>query len=159
MSSVVFHAVATDFHRFGWPLFRHPDWFVTLRTLLLFRRRSRSWHVSDSKTNNAHSVVDDIVHRISPANCVEDASCSAYRNKADFNHERGHLQCASPCSLWANSGHGAIYSITSSASNCIEYGTVSPSTFAVPRFMTNSNFLGNSNGRSPAFSPLTILAA
>jgi hypothetical protein len=159
MSSVVFHAVATDFHRFGWPLFRHPDWFVTLRTLLLFRRRSRSWHVSDSKTNNAHSVVDDIVHRISPANCVEDASCSAYRNKADLT-TKGDI-----CSALAHVRFGPIADMAPSirsprrpaiASNM---GPVSPSTFAVPRFMTNSNFLGNSNGRSPAFSPLTILAA
>ena len=50
------------------------------------------------------------------------------------------------------------HSITSSASNCIEFGTVSPSSFAVPRLTTSSYFFGSSNGRSPTFSPLTIAA-
>src|SRR5262245_13291932 len=72
--------------------------------------------------------------------------------------ESGHVRCKHRCPLWANSGHGATHSITSSARSCIEFGTLSPSTFAVPIFMTSSYFLGNSNGKSPGFSPLTILA-
>src|SRR6476646_7709506 len=48
----------------------------------------------------------------------------------------------------------ATYSITSSASNCIELGTVSLSVLAVPRLMTNSNLVGCSTGMSPGFSPL-----
>jgi len=52
----------------------------------------------------------------------------------------------------------ATYSITSSASNCIELGTVSPSVLAVPRLMTNSNLVGCSTGMSPGFSPLRIRA-
>src|SRR5262245_9005194 len=73
--------------------------------------------------------------------------------------QKRHVRCNYGCPLWANSGHADRYSITSSASSCIEFGTLSPSTFAVPIFMTSSYFLGNSNGKSPGFSPLTILAA
>ena len=52
----------------------------------------------------------------------------------------------------------ATYSITSSASNCIELGIVSLSVLAVPRLMTNSNLVGCSTGMSPGFSPLRIRA-
>ena len=52
----------------------------------------------------------------------------------------------------------APYSITSSASNCIELGIVSLSVLAVPRLMTNSNLVGCSTGMSPGFSPLRIRA-
>jgi hypothetical protein len=45
------------------------------------------------------------------------------------------------------------YSITSSARSKIDCGTVSPSTLAVLRFTTISNFVGNCTGRSPGFAP------
>ena len=45
------------------------------------------------------------------------------------------------------------YSITSSASNCIELGIVGPSVLAVPRLMTNSNLVGCSTGMSPGSRP------
>jgi len=32
-----------------------------------------------------------------------------------FTPESGHMQCTSACLLWANSGHRAAHSITSSA--------------------------------------------
>ena len=52
----------------------------------------------------------------------------------------------------------ATYSITSSASDCIELGIVSPSVLAVPRLMSDSNLVGCSTGTSPGFSPLRIRA-
>jgi hypothetical protein len=45
------------------------------------------------------------------------------------------------------------YSITSSASNCIEIGTSMPSAFAVLRLITNSNLVGWSTGKLAGFSP------
>src|SRR3954464_5555184 len=50
------------------------------------------------------------------------------------------------------------HSITSSASNCIELGTVSPSAFAVLRLITSSNLVGCMTGKSPGFAPLRILS-
>jgi hypothetical protein len=49
------------------------------------------------------------------------------------------------------------YSITSSAINCTSRVIVSPSSFAVFRFMTNSNLVGCSTGSSEGLAPLRIL--
>jgi hypothetical protein len=57
---------------------------------------------------------------------------------------------------WANRRHRGHYSITSSASNCIEFGTFMPSDLAVLRLITRSNLVGCMTGRSAGFSPLTI---
>ena len=46
------------------------------------------------------------------------------------------------------------YSMTSSASICVEIGTSIPSSLAVFILMTNSNFVGCLTGRSAGFSPL-----
>jgi len=48
------------------------------------------------------------------------------------------------------------YSITSSAIETNPGGTVSPSAFAVLKFMTKSNLVGCSTGKSPGFSPLRM---
>jgi hypothetical protein len=48
------------------------------------------------------------------------------------------------------------YSITSSASICIETGTSIPSALAVFKLMTSSNFVGCSTGRSAGFLPIRI---
>ena len=53
-------------------------------------------------------------------------------------------------------GQNYRYSMTSSASNCIELGTSMPSALAVCRLMTNSNFVDCTTGRSAGFSPLRI---
>ena len=45
------------------------------------------------------------------------------------------------------------YSITSSAKASNLSGMVSPSVFAVPRFITSSNLVGCSTGRSAGFAP------
>ena len=50
------------------------------------------------------------------------------------------------------------YSINSSASNCIEKGTVSPSSFAVFILITNSNLVGCSTGISAGLVPRSILS-
>ena len=49
------------------------------------------------------------------------------------------------------------YSITSSASNWIEFGTSMPSALAVCRLMTNSNLVVCNTGRSAGFAPLRML--
>jgi hypothetical protein len=51
-----------------------------------------------------------------------------------------------------------VHSMTSSAPASKDRGTVSPSVFAVFRFMTNSSFVGCSTGKSPGFAPLNILS-
>lgn len=50
------------------------------------------------------------------------------------------------------------YSITSSACASTRGGIVTPSTLAVLRLITISNFVGCWTGRSPGFSPLKILS-
>jgi hypothetical protein len=50
------------------------------------------------------------------------------------------------------------YSITSSASASSFAGMSRPSTFAVLRLMTSSNFVGCSTGRSAGFAPCRILS-
>jgi hypothetical protein len=64
-----------------------------------------------------------------------------------FTPESGHVRCNYRCPLWANSGHyTSFYSITSSALARSVGGTVRPSTLAVLRLRTNSNFVGCSTG-------------
>src|SRR3974377_2069888 len=50
------------------------------------------------------------------------------------------------------------YSITSSARCRKNKGTSRPSALAFLRLITSSNFVGNSIGKFPAFSPLRILS-
>jgi len=56
--------------------------------------------------------------------------------------------------LWANSGHGATYSITSSARPMSVLGMLSPSAFAVLRLMASWICVICCTGRSATFSPL-----
>src|SRR6516225_3510079 len=49
-----------------------------------------------------------------------------------------------------------LHSITSSASNCREFGTSRPSALAVCRLMTNSNLVDCRTGRSAGFAPFRI---
>jgi len=53
---------------------------------------------------------------------------------------------------------GRAYSITSSASICIEIGTSIPSALAVFMLMTSSNLVGCMTGRSASFAPRRILS-
>jgi hypothetical protein len=50
------------------------------------------------------------------------------------------------------------YSITSSASDRTEFGTLMPSLLATFRLTINSNFVGCSTGKSAGFSPFRILS-
>jgi hypothetical protein len=52
------------------------------------------------------------------------------KSHVHFTPEREHLECSSGCPLWAKSGHGALYSITSPAMEIIPDGTSMPSTRA-----------------------------
>ena len=49
-----------------------------------------------------------------------------------------------------------LHSITSSAATCRLTGTVSPSALAVLRFITSSNLVGCTTGKSAGFSPLRM---
>ena len=48
-----------------------------------------------------------------------------------FTPESGHVRCKNECPLWARSGHGLAYSITSSAIESTPGGTSMPSARAV----------------------------
>ena len=52
----------------------------------------------------------------------------------------------------------AVYSITVSARNRIEFGIFTLSALAVFMLITNSNFVGCSIGMSPGFVPLNIFS-
>jgi hypothetical protein len=64
---VAFHAVVADFRRCGGPRLRHPDWFVAIRTMLPVRRHSWPRHVGDSKADNTHSIVVDVLEHCTPS--------------------------------------------------------------------------------------------
>src|SRR4029078_3869850 len=58
--------------------------------------------------------------------------------------------------LWANSGHQAVYSITSSARASSAGGTDRSRLFAVLRLIASSYLVGACTGKSAGFSPLRI---
>jgi hypothetical protein len=77
--------------------------------------------------------------------------------------ESGHVQCTTPCLLWAISGlmHRSkkdCYSITSSVRASKLYGIVRPSALAVFRLTIVSNLVARSTGRSLGFAPFRILS-
>jgi hypothetical protein len=84
------------------------------------------------------------------------------RRRRQPRSELGHKQTSlspRPCPLCPQEQELApLHSITSSARASSLSGTSRPSALAVLRLMTNSNFVGRSTGRSPAFSPLRILS-
>jgi hypothetical protein len=87
--------------------------------------------------------------------------CPLELQKADMAKKLGEL--GPTCPLRAKSGHlrrskRYCYSITSSARAIIVPGMVMPSSFAVARLMTSSNFVGCSIGNSPGFAPRRILS-
>ncbi len=71
-----------------------------------------------------------------------------------FTPNSGHVRCNYVCLLWANSGHSAIHSITSSASSKNNSGGERPSALAVLRLITSSNLTGDCTDRLPGNSPL-----
>ena len=107
-----------------------------------------------------------------PSVCFHGAACrpqAVHDNAQFYLSSNGHAMSAlspiadmcgatSACPLSANSGHRQFYWITSSARAINAGGTVRPSALAVLRLMASSNFVGNSTGRSPGFSPLRIRA-
>ena len=101
------------------------------------------------------------------------ASLGPNRVKTQISPERSHVsfrqlrtycfadlgpQCARDLSRCSNvSRQSCGYSITSSASNWIEFGTSMPSALAVLRLMRNSNLVICNTGRSAGFAPLRML--
>jgi hypothetical protein len=81
------------------------------------------------------------------------------RQDVRFTPESGHVRCKCGCLLWANSGHRAFYSITSSACCWRCEGTSRPSALAALRLITISNFTGAWMGSSPGFAPLRMRSA
>ena len=70
-----------------------------------------------------------------------------------FTPNSGHVRCNYVCLLWANSGHSAIHSITSSASSKNDSGGERPSALAVLRLITSSNLTGDCTDRLPGNCP------
>jgi hypothetical protein len=84
---------------------------------------------------------------------------SLSKSKSEVFGQSGHCSARLLSALRANCGLMQCnnrQSITSSASNCIEFGTVRPRAFAVLKLITNSNLVSRCTGRSAGFSPLTI---
>ena len=72
--------------------------------------------------------------------------------------QTGHkADIAKPTRLTHTGLGGVAYSITSSARDRIDGGTVRPSAFAVLTLMTSSNVVGCTTGRSAGLAPLRIL--
>jgi hypothetical protein len=82
--------------------------------------------------------------------CVDHFRCTPISRR--FLSPSACLKCAT-CGLLRRT---RAYSITSSASICIETGTSIPSALAVFKLMTSSNFVGCSTGRSAGFLPIRI---
>jgi hypothetical protein len=88
---------------------------------------------------------------------------SALRVGSRFRRPSGSLRKAGPCPIWLGTfASGPVpeaaetYSITLSASASNLGGISSPSTLAVLRLITSSNFADCSIGRSVVFVPLII---
>src|SRR5262249_13807546 len=88
-----------------------------------------------------------------------------FGSKADMCGAKEHVRFAPEsdikcgiveCPLWANSGHCAPYSITSSARPISVFGAVRASAFAVLRLIASSYLVGACTGRSAGFSPLRM---
>src|SRR6516225_9783362 len=78
-----------------------------------------------------------------------------------FTPKSGHWNSLVECLLCAKSRHSALpeerrYSITSSARESSDGGTVRPSALAVLRLITVSYLVGACTGRSAGFSPLRM---
>src|SRR6185295_7889224 len=71
--------------------------------------------------------------------CPAEADICAAIGDVRFTPESGHVRRTSPCPLRAKSGHQL--SMTSSANNRNDSGTVRSSRFAVFRFTTRLNFV------------------
>ena len=85
-------------------------------------------------------------------------SANAVPRQCPLTPESGHVRCTSLCLLWANSGHSAIHSITSSARVIKIGGTVRPIALAALRLITNSNLVGCMTGKSEGLAPFRILS-
>ncbi len=99
------------------------------------------------------------------ANVRDWSSTDLTAPKLDFRSspESGLESDISPCPKSANMrlmhrSKQHFYSITSSACASSVGGTVRPSVFAVLRFMTSSNLVACSTGRSLGLAPLRILS-
>ena len=107
------------------------------------------------------------------AQCIRISHAPAERRRAPIRRAWCELSMVSSCSLLqpvsmkkphrsngslplSASQQKSCYSITSSASSCIELGITTPSAFAVFRLMTRSNLLICCTGSSPGFSPCRI---
>ncbi len=81
---------------------------------------------------------------------------------ADAQHfRRLRTRHQRPCGRTAEQRNefAPVHSITSSASNCIAFGTARPSALAVFRLITSSNLVGCTTGRSAGRAPLRIRPA
>src|SRR5215467_13997669 len=114
--------------------------------------------LANNRIGKAHAILrgailDVLLHAVPSAMIWLSSDCSG-----GIWVGSGHFVAQSRCPLWANSGHRAIHSITSSARASSVGGTVSPSAWAVLRLMINSNRVGCSTGRSAGLAPFKLLS-
>src|SRR6516162_1616519 len=113
--------------------------YVGIKNLPMIGLRTDIVAVSDRYTQ-----VQD--RRARHVRCGSKADIGAPASNVRFVPKADILRC----------GKERRYSMTSSASNCIDVGTSRPRVFAVLRLMTSSNFVGAWIGRSAGFSPLRM---
>ena len=123
------------------------------------RRQDSPWSgvrssVRETASSSAKPTCDDTCPS-TPTRMPATSSVSGRTSYVRFTPKSGHWQRTSPCPLCANSGHRA-YSITSSARESMDGGTVRPSALAVFRLSTSSFLVGACTGRSAGFSPLRM---
>src|SRR6478752_1180440 len=128
------------------PLQRFRCEFPTHWNRELFRRISESWR-ENRKFYPAETENHRRMRFLRTKSPLDDVRCYP---------ESGHRSRASACPLCANSGHGAVHSITSSARAKSLLGISNLSAFAVLRLITNSNLADCTTGKSPGFSPFRI---
>ena len=117
------------------------DPLVMPSVLSIFHARGRPTAVGQKRTN--HRRLKSTFVR-----CYSNSGQTLVWLECPLSAKSGLMQCSKQ----------HLYSITSSARESSDGGTVRPIAFAVLRLMTNSNLVGCSTGRSPGLAPLKILS-
>jgi hypothetical protein len=130
----------------GWSPFPLQDITTTATGLLCWRDS----HPLEWQLASLHLLL----HRDGLAPSTPCRSPGALR----FAPINGHRQAVSACPFRATRRHRHSYSITSSARSRNASGIVRPSALVALRLITNSNFVGCSNGRSAGLAPFKILS-
>ena len=87
------------------------------------------------------------------SNCDQDRSTPMSASTSSGQTAAYALACCVPRAAVSRCSKLHLYSITSSASNCIEVGTARPSALAAFMLITSSNLVGCSTGNSLGCAP------